>query len=121
MKMAIIPVNSPAAAGQNNSLGTLGGIISLIPHPAAKAVGTGMAVADKLQASNQPQQSAMPNTVASGFNNGSMARRQSLSREDPRLRLEEGLAALDRLDIDDERKKALRAPIEQALYKGSNV
>jgi hypothetical protein len=113
--MAVTPVTTPQPQKQQG-MGMLGGILQMFPMTAGvgTALKMGQGALDSQAANSTP--AAQP--VNSSFDNGAMGRRKELMNTDHGTELKTALAAIDSSDWDDERKKQLRAPIEQAMYKG---
>jgi hypothetical protein len=101
---------------------TIGGIASMIPHPAAKAVGMGLqyagsqpdpsAQAEKPMA---PEQAAVPQDLAMPDRSGAISRRSQFIEEDPQAGILDAREALLALDLDPEVKDRLLKPLDMAL------
>jgi hypothetical protein len=116
--MSIMPVNKPEAS-KSSGMGQLSTILRMIPTPWTQGAATVLQVGQAAQDSqaSAPAPSAEP-VQSSGFDNGAMGRRREMMAVDHGTELKSALSAIDSSDWDAERKKQLRAPIEQALYKG---
>jgi hypothetical protein len=117
--MAVQQVNRPTLS-PNQGVGMLASLLQSSSSPYAKGAGYAIAAgqaSQNAQAGNTTP-SAQPVESSSSFNNGAMGRRKELMNTDHVTEFKNALAVIDSSDWDEERKKQLRAPIEQAMYKG---
>ena len=115
--MAVTRVTIPEIP-KSDSLGQVGGLLSMIPTPWTRGIGAAMQVGQAVENSQASAPTPSANPVNSSFDNGAMGRRREMMAVDHGTELKSALSAIDSSDWDAERKKQLRAPIEQALYKG---
>jgi len=107
---------------------TIGGIASMIPHPAAKAVGMGLqyagtqkdpsAQAEKPMA---PEQAAIPQNLAMPDRSGAISRRSQFIEEDPQAGILDARQALLALDLDPQVKEQLMKPLDLAIKAQRSV
>ena len=117
----------------------IGGLISMIPHPAAKAVGGGMAAFGTLKqmTTKQPKQIGQQGPIGGGAPSsyrmpsqtpraaqaeldmpdysGAISRRERAVADNPEQALIDARAAIEALEMDQEAKMRLQKPIDIAL------
>ena len=121
--MAVQQVYQPEKKQDNSfqTLGQLGGLISMIPHPVAKGVGGGMMAVGTLGAMTQkpekytPQASPVEGDLNMPDYSQAIARREKQLAQDPYQGLVDAKAALSALDVDDETKLRLQKPLDAAI------
>jgi len=101
---------------------TIGGIASMIPHPAAKAVGMGLqyagsqpdpsAQAEKPMA---PEQAPVQQDLAMPDRSSAISRREQGLQEDPQAGILDAREALMSLDLDPQVKEQLMKPLDMAI------
>lgn len=118
--MAVQQVNKPALQ-PNQLLGTIGSLLQSSSSPYAKGAGMAIMASQASQNSQASNQTTSAQPINSSFDNGAMGRRKELMNSDHGTELKNALAVIDSSDWDIEHKREIRAPIEQALYKGGYV
>ena len=107
---------------------TVGNIASMIPHPAAQAVGMGLQFMSNQpdpSAAKQkpmvPEQAAEPQDLAMPDRSGAISRRSQFIEEDPTQGIIDAREALLALDLDPEVKDRLKKPLDMAIQAQRSI